>query len=129
MCSALVIVLLLTLVSAEKTAGAAAIEHVVLLLMENRPFDMCARNILPSTPAAYPPPTAHMVRSLGVFHRKPKPSNCPTRRRSPARNFGPFVPGKGGSAQGRSRMEHRNQTRVPGVFISYHGACRRLALL
>ena len=65
----------------------------------------------------------------GVLHRGPKPANCPTRRRSPARHFGPFVPGKGGSAQGRSRMEHRNQIRVPGVFISYHGACRRLALL
>ena len=65
----------------------------------------------------------------GVFHRRPKPPNCPTRRWSPARHFGRFVPGKGGSAQGRSRTEHRNQTRVPGVFISYHGACRRLAIL
>ena len=65
----------------------------------------------------------------GVFHRRPKPPNCPTRRWSPARHFGRFVPGKGGSAQDRSRTEHRNQTRVPGVFISYHGACRRLAIL
>ena len=48
---------------------------------------------------------------------------------APARPFGRFVPGKGGLAQGRSQTERRNQTRVPGVFISYHGACRRLPLL
>ena len=40
-----------------------------------------------------------------------------------------FVPGEGGMAQDRSRMEHKNKRRVPGVFISYHGAYRRLALL
>ena len=42
-----------------------------------------------------------------------------------------FVPGEGGMAQDRSRMEHKNKRRVPGVFISYHGASRsrRLALL
>ena len=61
--------------------------------------------------------------------QKTQTSKLPDWRRSPARHFGPFVPGKDGSAQDRSRMEHRNQTRVPGVFVSYHGACRRLALL
>ena len=70
-----------------------------------------------------------LVPRPGVFYRRPKPANCPTWRRSPARHFGRFVPGKDGPAQGRSRTEHRTQTRVPGVFISYHGACRRLALL
>ena len=63
------------------------------------------------------------------IYRRPKPPNCPTWRWSPARSFGRFVPGKGGLAQGRSRTEHRNQTRVPGLFICYHGACRRLPLL
>ena len=74
--------------------------------------------------------TRWLVPQPGVFHRRPKPSNCPIWRWSPARHFGRFVPVKGGSAQGRSWTEHRNQTRVPGLFISYyHGACRRLPLL
>ena len=65
----------------------------------------------------------------GVFHRqKTQTTKLPDPAVVARTPFGRFVPGKGGSAQGRSRTEHRNQTRVPGVFISYHGACRRLAI-
>ena len=64
----------------------------------------------------------------GVFYRRPKPPNCPTRRWSPARPFCRFVvPGEGGTAQCRSQTERKNKRRAPGVFISYHGSCRRLA--
>ena len=70
-----------------------------------------------------------LVPCPGVFYRRPKSGKCLASRWSPARPFGRFVPGKGGSAQGRSRTEHINKPRMPGVFISYHGACRRLPLL
>ena len=54
-----------------------------------------------------------LVPQPGVFHRRPKPSNFPTWRWSPARPFGRFVPGKGGLAQGRSRTGHRKNQQTP----------------
>ena len=56
-----------------------------------------------------------------LFYRRPKPANCPTWRWSPARPFCRFVPppGEGGTAQGRSRTEHK---------IKINAECRRVCL-